>query len=46
VVVHAGATLDQCIVTDGVAVPAGAEYRRAVLMQGDGTTITVANLEL
>lgn len=46
VVVHAGAVLDECIVTDGVAVPPRAEYRRAVLMQGDGNTITVADLEL
>jgi NDP-sugar pyrophosphorylase family protein len=28
-------TLDECIVTDGVRVPAGASYRRVVLVQGD-----------
>jgi NDP-sugar pyrophosphorylase family protein len=33
--VAAGATLDTCIVTDGVIVPAGAEYSRAVLMRGE-----------
>jgi NDP-sugar pyrophosphorylase family protein len=33
--VAAGATLDTCIVTDGVIVPAGAEYRRAVLVRGE-----------
>ena len=36
VVVHAGAVLDECIVTDGVVVPPAAEYRRAVLIKGDG----------
>jgi NDP-sugar pyrophosphorylase family protein len=33
--VAAGATLDTCIVTDGVIVPAGAEYSRAVLVRGE-----------
>jgi NDP-sugar pyrophosphorylase family protein len=28
-------TLDECIVTDGVRVPAGASYRRVVLLRGD-----------
>jgi NDP-sugar pyrophosphorylase family protein len=33
--VAAGATLDTCIVTDGVVVPAGAAYSQAVLVRGD-----------
>ena len=33
--VGAGATLDTCIVTDGVAVPPGAAYTRAVLVRSD-----------
>jgi NDP-sugar pyrophosphorylase family protein len=33
--VAAGATLDTCIVTDGVRVPAGAAYSRAVLVRGE-----------
>jgi mannose-1-phosphate guanylyltransferase len=33
--VGAGATLDECIVTDGVAVPAGIAYSRSVLVRGD-----------
>jgi NDP-sugar pyrophosphorylase family protein len=31
--VEAGVTLDECIVTDGVRVPAGSNHRRAVLMR-------------
>ena len=31
--VGAGCTLDECIVTDGVRVPAGAAYRRSVLVR-------------
>jgi mannose-1-phosphate guanylyltransferase len=30
----AGASVDECIVTDGVHVPSGAAYRRAILMRG------------
>jgi len=30
--IGAGATIDECIVTDGVHVPAGSHYRRAVLV--------------
>jgi len=33
--VAAGASIDTCIVTDGVVVPAGAEYSRAVLVRGE-----------
>jgi len=33
--VAAGAVLDTCIVTDGVIVPAGAAYSRAVLVRGE-----------
>ena len=35
VAVGAGALLDECIVTDGVRVPAGASHRRAILVAGD-----------
>jgi mannose-1-phosphate guanylyltransferase len=40
--VGAGATLDECIVTDGVRVPPGSDYRRTVLVGGpaDGLTAT------
>ena len=31
-----GAVLDECIVTDGVRVPAGATYRRAILLRTHG----------
>jgi NDP-sugar pyrophosphorylase family protein len=34
--VGANADLDACILTDGVRVPAGARYRRAILMRGAG----------
>jgi NDP-sugar pyrophosphorylase family protein len=44
--VSAGAVVDECIVTDGVVVAPGAEYRRAVLLKGDGDEPAVANLEL
>ena len=40
--VAAGATLDTCIVTDGVIVPAGAEYSRAVLVRGDVAAVRAA----
>jgi NDP-sugar pyrophosphorylase family protein len=33
--VNSGAQLDECILTDGVIVPAGAVYRRAILRRGD-----------
>ena len=34
------AVLDECIVTDGVSVPAGARYRRTILLRGpDGTLV-------
>jgi mannose-1-phosphate guanylyltransferase len=35
VAVGPGAQLDECIVTDGVQVPAGASHRRAILVRGD-----------
>jgi NDP-sugar pyrophosphorylase family protein len=35
VVVEADAVVDECIVTDGVRVPAGASYRRVVLVAND-----------
>ena len=34
--VGAGATLDECIVTDGVHVPAGSAHRRALLVGWPG----------
>jgi ADP-glucose pyrophosphorylase len=38
--VGAGAQLDECIVTDGVRVPAGASHRREILVRGeDGRTL-------
>lgn len=44
--VGTGAALNECIVTDGVRVPAGAAYQRKILMRAiDGTT-TVAPLEI
>jgi mannose-1-phosphate guanylyltransferase len=35
VVVEEGAVIDECIITDGVRVPAGASYRRVVLIARD-----------
>jgi NDP-sugar pyrophosphorylase family protein len=35
VAVGAGATVDECIVTDGVRIPAGAAYRRSILIARD-----------
>jgi NDP-sugar pyrophosphorylase family protein len=37
VTIGAGATLDECIVADGVSVPAGAVYRRTVLVRSPET---------
>jgi ADP-glucose pyrophosphorylase len=37
VTVGAGSALDECIVTDGVRVPAGATYRRTILMADRGS---------
>jgi NDP-sugar pyrophosphorylase family protein len=34
--VSAGAMLDECIVADGVVVPAGVRYRRSALVQAEG----------
>ena len=40
--VGAGAVLEECIVTDGVRVPAGTHYQRKILMRAtDGTTAVV-----
>jgi NDP-sugar pyrophosphorylase family protein len=36
VIVEAGATLEACVVTDGVRVPAGTSWRRATLRVADG----------
>jgi ADP-glucose pyrophosphorylase len=35
--IGAGSVLDECIVTDGVKVPAGAVYRRSILVRANGT---------
>jgi len=40
--VGAGSILDECIVTDGVKVPAGARYRRSILVADSGTISTTA----
>jgi mannose-1-phosphate guanylyltransferase len=42
--VGAGATLDTCIVTDGVAVPPGAAYTRAVLVRSDDEGLSATPL--
>jgi NDP-sugar pyrophosphorylase family protein len=40
--VGAGSVLDECIVTDGVTVPAGARYRRSILLRAGGTVSVAA----
>jgi hypothetical protein len=44
--VGAGVQLDECIVTDGVQVPAGASHRRAILVRGEDDELLVAPLNL
>jgi mannose-1-phosphate guanylyltransferase len=44
--VEAHASLDECIVTDGVQVPAGTSYHRTILMRAADGTTTAAPLEL
>jgi mannose-1-phosphate guanylyltransferase len=44
--VGSDAQLDQCIVTDGVTVPAGATYRRAILVRGEDGRPVVSPLNL
>jgi NDP-sugar pyrophosphorylase family protein len=41
-----GAALDECIVTDGVAVPAGATYRRKILIAGPNAEPRAVTLDL
>ena len=41
-----GVQLDECIVTDGVRVPAGASHRRAILVRGDDDRLLVSPLNL
>ena len=41
-----GAQLDECIVTDGVMVPAGARHRREILVRGDDGQTIVEPLNL
>jgi len=38
------AVLDDCVVTDGVRVPAGAHYRRAILLRGRNDTVLTSPL--
>ena len=42
--VGAGASVEDCIVTDGVRVPSGASYRQEILIRGAGGTIVTAPL--
>ena len=44
--VGAGAIVDECIVADGMTIPAGAEYRRAILTVGQDGEPRTTNLEL
>ncbi len=44
--VGAGATLDECIVTDRVQVPAGAAYSRAILVRGENGELLVSPLNV
>jgi len=44
--VGAGAVVDECIVTDGVSVPGGAEYTRRILLPADGAAPRIEHLEL
>ena len=44
--VGAGVLLDECIVTDGVRVPAGASHRRAILVRGTDGQVCVSALNL
>ena len=46
VAVGAGAQLDECIVTDGVRVPAGASHRREILVAGDDAAVIASPLTL
>jgi len=44
--VHADAVVEECIVTDGVVVSAGSEYRRKILIAGADSELRTENLEL
>jgi ADP-glucose pyrophosphorylase len=44
VAVGRDAVVDECIVTDGVVIPAGAEYRRAVIIRGEDDRLLVSPL--
>ena len=44
--VGAGVLLDECIVTDGVRVPAGASHRRTILVRGTDGQVCVSALNL
>jgi NDP-sugar pyrophosphorylase family protein len=39
--VEAGAAVDECILTDGVVVPVGAQYRRRILIAGGSEPVTL-----
>jgi len=45
VVVEAGAVVEECIVTDGVHVGAGAHHRRAVLIRDDNAGLAAVPME-
>jgi len=42
VTIGADAVVEECVVTDGVAVPAGAEFRRSALVQVNGNLIVTS----
>lgn len=44
--VAAGAEIDECILTDGVVIPPGAQYRRTVLVRGDGDQLLASPLSV
>jgi NDP-sugar pyrophosphorylase family protein len=46
VMIGAGATIDQCIVTDDVEVPAGAHYSRSILVRGPEGGIIATPLDV
>jgi len=44
--IAANATIEDCILTDGVTIPAGAAHRRAVLLRGPNDTLLESPLNL
>jgi NDP-sugar pyrophosphorylase family protein len=45
VTIGEGAELDDCVVADGVTIPAGARYTRSVIVRGDGEELISAPLD-